>query len=121
MCSVDVTSLFTNVPVDEVIQLCLDKLFSGREKVHGLTRKQLQKLLVISVKENHFLFDNEYYDQIDGVGMGSPLGPALASVFMCNLEQEAFAKCPKEFAPEFYRRYVDDTFLVFNCENHAKR
>ena len=36
MCSFDVTSLFTNVPVDEVINICLDKLFMYTNKVHGL-------------------------------------------------------------------------------------
>ena len=27
--------------------------------------------------------------------------------------------CPSEFAPVFYRRYVDDCFLIFNEKEHA--
>ena len=32
--------------------------------------------------QTHFLFYNEIYDQTDGVAMGSPLGRALANLFM---------------------------------------
>ena len=34
------------------------------------------------------IFDGQYYDQIDGVAMGSPLGPVSANIFMCDLEEK---------------------------------
>ena len=40
------------------------------------------KLLEFATKKSHFIFDGQYYDQIDGVAMGSPLGPVLANIFM---------------------------------------
>ena len=33
------------------------------------------------------MFDGLYYDQVDGVAMGSPLGPVLANIFMCHFEE----------------------------------
>ena len=35
-----------------------------------------------------FLFKSKFYDQIDGVVMGSPLAPVLANVFMGHCEKE---------------------------------
>ena len=43
----------------------------------------LKGLLEFATKKSHFIFDGDYYDQIDGVAMGSPLGPVLANIFMC--------------------------------------
>ena len=50
--------------------------------------------------------------------MGNPLGPTLANAFMCHMERKWLADCPADFKPALYRRYVDDTFLVFNSESH---
>ena len=47
-----------------------------------ITKPQLKKVFVFAIALTHFLFNNEIYDQIDGVAMGSRLGPALANLFM---------------------------------------
>ena len=39
-------------------------------------------------EKSHFTFDGDYYDQIDGVAMGSPLGPVLAKIFICHPEEK---------------------------------
>ena len=71
------------------IGLCLDKLFSNSDKVHNFTRQDLKKLIIFAAQENHFIFNNKIYDQVDGVSMGSPLGPILANILMCHLENKA--------------------------------
>ena len=53
------------------------------------------------------------------MAMGSPLGPTFANIFMCHLEKQFLSKCPPEFKPIFYKRYVDDTFLLFKKPDHA--
>ena len=53
--------------------------------------------------------------------MGSPLGPTLANAFMCHMESKWLQECPLDFKPEFYKRYVDDTFLIFNDEGHVEQ
>ena len=85
MCSFDVCSLFTNVPLDETIEICLAKLYALPDPP-SLPRHVLKDLLLFATKKSHFVFDGDYYDQIDGVAMGSPLGPVLANIFMCNFK-----------------------------------
>ena len=72
----------------------------------------MRKLLTFAAKENHFSFNSDLYDQVDGVAMGSPLGPVLANIFMSKLETDALRTYTGK-KPLLYRRYVDDTFLIF--------
>ena len=43
--------------------------------------------------------------------MGSPLGPLMANVFMCHLEEKLASELGNSF-PSLYKRYVDDTLVV---------
>ena len=118
LCSFDVSSLFTMIPLDETIEITLDYVFENKEKVEGLSRTKFKKLLVMATKETNFIFNNKVYDQIDGVAMGSPLAPILANVFMRKFEENAILSYPGE-RPRYYRRYVDDSFLIFKSQNEV--
>ncbi|XP_015750943.1 PREDICTED: uncharacterized protein LOC107330926, partial [Acropora digitifera] len=89
--SFDVTSLFTNVPVDETIELLATKAFENDwfNKTHNLslTRAGLKQLLEIAAKNQLFQFNGHLYEQKDGVAMGSTLGPLMANSFLCNIEE----------------------------------
>ena len=121
MVSYDVESLFTNIPLHETIDICLNSLFNGCSHVIGITRDLFKKLLELSVLNSYFIFDNKFYVQREGVGMGLPLGPTFANIFMCFHETEWLKDCPIEFRPLFYRRYVDDSFVLFHCRLHAEQ
>ena len=45
--------------------------------------------------------------------MGTPLGPMLANVYMCHLENNCFQNCP-QLKPPTYCRYIDDIFIVID-------
>ena len=92
MASFDIVSLFTNIPLQEAIDITLDKLFKDSTKVHNFSRRQLNKLLKLVLKANHFLFNGKIYNQIDGVAMGSSLGPILANIFMSHFEKNALSQ-----------------------------
>ena len=114
MVSLDVDSLFTNIPLVETIKICIDKLFKSDMTVSGLNKKEIFEMLSLTLKESIIWFDNKYYSQIDGVAMGSPSGPTLANIFLCYHESNWLKDCPKNFKPICYKRYVDDIFVLFN-------
>ena len=113
MASLDVESLFTNIPLEETITIAVDTLFKDKETVNKLTKDEFKTLLDLATKESWFLFGDTYYNQIDGVAMGNPLGPTMANLFMCHFEKLWLHDCPPSFKPSFYRRYVDDIFVLF--------
>ena len=118
--SLDVDSLFTNVPLDETIKTCIDELFKSDMTASGLNKKEMFEMLSLTLKESIILFDNKYYSQIDGVAMGSPLGPTLANIFLCYHESNWLKDCPKNFKPIYYKRYVDNIFVLLNKPEHAQ-
>ena len=83
------------------------------------TEKLFKSLLELAVHNSFFLFNGKYYQQVEGMGMGSPLGPTFANVFMCHHESVWLDHCPPQFKPVHYFRYLDDTFLLFKEKSHS--
>ena len=111
MVSLDIESLFTNVPVSETIDIILTKLFTdGISVYHGFSRSEFSTLLKLAVEDSFFTFDSKLYKQTDGMAMGSPLGPLFANIFLSHHEPKWLSDSPVK--PVLYRRYVDDTFLL---------
>ena len=63
MVSLNVYSLFNNIPLEETIEICANEILS------------------LATKDSHFIFNGTLYKQIDCVDMGSLLGPSLANGF----------------------------------------
>ena len=120
MCSFDVVSLFTNVPLDETIALCTNAMDDKEKITTSISKPYMLQLLNLCTKESAFLFQKKLHKQIDGVAMGSPLGPLLANIFMCSSEEKWLENCPSWFKPAYYRRYVDDCFVLFRSATHVQ-
>jgi len=116
MVSLDIESLFTNVPVSETIDIILRKLFPNDSDMYqGFNRNDFSSLLKLAVEDSYFSFDNSLYRQIDGMSMGSPLGPLFANIFLSHYESEWLQNCP--IKPFLYRRYVDDTLWLLPADS----
>ena len=110
MASLDVESLFTNVPVDRTINYIIDRVYHNNSMAAlDIPEPVLRGLLECCTKEAPFTCPRgKKYRQVDGVAMGSPLGVLLANFFMGCVEEEIFKKTNK---PEIYCRYIDDIFV----------
>lgn len=107
--SLDVESLYTNIPIAAGIT-CVKKIF---EKYPDPKRpdEELLKLLEINLTRNDFMFNDKFYLQIKGTAMGKKFAPAYANIFMANWEAEVLLKCKKQ--PAYYLRYLDDIWGIW--------
>lgn len=64
---------------------------------------------------NYFKFNNQFYKQVEGLAMGSPLSPLLAEIFMAKFEEKLFmSNNPFLNKIVYWYRYVDDVLCLFN-------
>ena len=119
MVSFDVESLFTSIPLDECIEVAITYIYQGNPLIK-ISPTDLKTLFSFATAENHFLFKGVFYDQIDGVAMGSPLAPVHANLFMRYHEKNWLDNySSSQLQVLLYRRYVDDTFCLFDNEEDA--
>ena len=109
----DISSLFTNVPLDETIEICADALYRGHLDCPLFPEDTFRELMLIATRGVEFSFKYQMYTQLDGVAMSSPLGLALANIFVGFHESRLFDNTAK---PGVYFRYVDDSFVIFGSE-----
>jgi len=107
--SLDVVSLFTNVPVDLITNIIKEK-WSHISKHTTLPENEFILSMNFVLNSTYFLFNNKYYKQTYGAPMGSPLSPIVADLIMQSLELQTLNNLP--FVPIFYFRYVDDIALA---------
>ena len=53
--------------------------------------------------------------------MGRPVSPVATNIFLNHFETEVLAECSQNCKPVFYKRYLDDTFLLFNNAEEAQQ
>ena len=104
--SYDVTSLFTNVPIDDTIDYILREIYDKGRLKQICSKLIMKRLLKKLTSDCLFTFDNKLYKQVNGCAMGNPLSAVLSGIFMSKLEKDIVY--PSN--PILYRRYVDDIF-----------
>ena len=109
----DVTSLFIQVPIDEALEVVRARLTKDPTLVDRtcIPVPQLVELIKLCLRSTYFQFQNNFFEQIDGTPMGSPLSPIIANLFMEDLEKQAMHSAPLQ--PSHWLRYVDDTLTIW--------
>ena len=110
MISFDVVALYPSVPQEEALEVFEECLMSDVElkSKTNIPVKDLMKLFRTCLKRTYFVFNNQLYQQVDGLAIGASSSVFLAEIFMMRLERRAL----QTFAnpPDTWFRYVDDTF-----------
>jgi hypothetical protein len=100
MVSLDVVSLFTNVATVDSLEL-LSHHFN--DDVLALFKHVLTS--------TYFCFDGQFYEQMDGVAMVSPLSTIIVNFFMEDFEKKAIEQAKHK--PVCWLKHVDDTFVIW--------
>ncbi|XP_023028767.2 uncharacterized protein [Leptinotarsa decemlineata] len=101
--SFDITSLFTQAPTGEALEI-IKKKYKPEEHIITLAE--------YCIKNTYFIYNDQRYRQIEGAPMGSPLSPVVANLFMEEIETEAIAT--SHLKPKLWLRYVDDIFVIWS-------
>ena len=85
-----------------------------------MSKIEFKELLSLATKESYFIFNEKLYKQVDGVAMGSPLGPTLANAFLVHFEKNWLLNYPSHFKPHYYRWDANDIFVLFTSPKHLE-
>ena len=103
---------FTLVPIDPALKIIKDLLVKDPtlkdRTVIGIDSIIL--LLEFCLKNTYFSFQGQFFEQVEGAAMGSPVSPIVANLYMEYLEQKALSTVTPP--PRFWHRFVDDTFVI---------
>ena len=103
--TMDISSLYTVIPNSEGLQAL--RYFFDQRTITEPSSETLLRLAELVLTLNCFSFAGNYYKQINGVAMGTKLGPSYANLFVGYVEHQFFNQYdgPK---PDLYGRYIDD-------------
>ena len=102
--SMNVTSLYTNIPHSDGIKAC-EKAWKERD-IKDPPSQTLATLLTLVLKCNNFEFNGQHYLQVQGTAMGTKVAPAYANMFMGRLEKQLLISVTMR--PFSWLRFIDD-------------
>ena len=111
--TMDVTSLYTNIPHVDGVDAC--SKFLNDHCVTDISTDVLCSLISFILTHNNFVFDDHDYLQTSGTAMGTKKAPCFANIFMASIEQTFIDSSP--LTPLFYVRFIDDIFMIWTHES----
>ena len=109
--TLDVKSLYTNIPNHEGIEAVKSSLNSVSQK--PIATKVIIKFLFLILTLNNFVFNGIYYLQKIGFAMRTICAPNYANIFMRKFEKTYIYPYINQFS-NFYCRFIDDIFFIWN-------
>lgn len=105
----DVSSLYTNMHIDRTLQVTKNALArypdAERPDCH------IMRLLDITLRNNDFTFNGEFFLQICGTAMGKSYAPGLADLYLEKFDEKATHGF--KIKPQLYFRFLDDIHFVW--------
>ena len=112
--TIDVKSLYTNIPHTEGIA-ALNKTLDETD-IHPMKKLLICRLANLVLTKNYFVFNKKPYRQIQGTAMGTRMAPSYANIFMKYVETKLMEISPKK--PALWLRFIDDIFIIWS---HGKQ
>jgi hypothetical protein len=99
--------------MDEALQVISSKLHNDDTLAERsvLQTEAIMELLEFCLRTTYFQVDDKFFQQKDGMAMGSSLSPIVIIIFMEHFEKLALDSA--QHKPSLWFRYFDDTFVVW--------
>ena len=110
--TMDVRSLYTNVPNQEGIEAVKSYLQARAEPSDRNLSQVIATFLSLILTLNNFVFNDENYVQVNGASMGTKCAPSYASLFMGKFEETHILPKIRDLIL-IYVRYIDDIFFIW--------
>jgi hypothetical protein len=106
----DADAMYTNIPTRPALHVINDYL-KDNKSFSFLPRKAIFDALSIILRNNYFTFGDTYWHQVNGVAMGAPPSPSVATIFFAP--HEDYCCDEHDDAIHFYVRFIDDVFGIW--------
>lgn len=114
--TMDVTSLYTNIPNHEgkrAIRTALESANQPRSStITRVSTSSILEILGLVLERNNFSFNGEHFLQVGGTAMGTRVAPTYANLYMDWFETKHIYTYPLQ--PTMFGRYIDDIFLLWD-------
>ena len=113
--TMDITSLYTAIPNNEGLQALKPFFFFNQRPIKKPSSETLLRLAELVLTLNCFSFGDSYYKQINGVAMGTKMGPSYANLFVDFIENKFFSNYygPKPFQIVRFHQTMVKGFNVY--------
>ena len=110
--SMDITSLCTNIPSEEGINIVCKTYETFHLNKPPIPTFYLRDMLRLILKENSFQFNVQNYLQTHRTALKTKMAVSFANIFMAAVETEIINR--SHFEPLTWKRYSDDVFSLWN-------
>ena len=118
MVSFHVTSLYTNIPIIDTLNIIKDYVnnddqFTRKTAIH---QDKFLDLVHLVLTTTWYTFNSQFYQKTDGVAMGGPASSATAEIYMqayeCTAITTALHPTTALYPPKVWERFVDDVYSI---------
>ena len=112
--TLDVEALYPSIPQTAGIEMVLQRVVptAPPTTTSNSFKNMLRDFLRVVIRDNHFRFNDQHYDQKRGVAMGTRCAPPFANLFLASLEERALAEWGGP-APALWLRFLDDVLMLW--------
>ena len=110
--TLDVSSLYTNIPLEESLEI-MEKEFFPKTNC-SIPTTYLVRMLELILKCNNFTFNRKHFLQVNGTAMGTRVAPTYANLFMAHFEETYVYSYRNNSKPRIWFRFIDDIWGIFS-------
>ena len=113
-------SLFTNLHLDETIKISIDRFFKFKMTVSSLNKEEMFEMLPLTLKNLSFCLITNIAVKLTELPRVLLYDQHCLIFFLFYHESNWLKHLPKDFKPVYYKRHVDDIYVLFNKLEHAQ-